>query len=1005
MMEIQMLDHWVRLSVRLLFDILWVSYEDDTGTHRELPSHADSPGADYSATSSTLLPWPAGLPPYPIYVPQDLETLLQQAVASLPSFRPGPHAIGSVPLPIFVEGPAELPHHPWATLVEQLPQIAPYLPRLQTVYLTPKKPIARPAFRLPLRVLAVGGRCDAALEYMKSADWYANDPVVKTHGLQFETVEPQQMAKALRAEMREVVMIEDTEVADLLKAASRLPQPVLTRPRLVIVLSTGVSQPSTARLNLPPGMALLWIKDGGLSAVESFIKEFLYNLIHNYPLHEALKAAAQSVKVFSPSELQLFANPQSNHYLRLSDALTQLQQETLTLNQTVARGNLEAFFRRMGKDVSQKTRTIVAEALEEREAIQQAATVTREINIEFGQETTSLVPLAYAEALVSKARASQQKIRARLSPLMNSTAFLDAVEKHQARRVDVALERLIPEAMTYTAVAPKRRLVKGARYRLRVHIGLPSEDSLMIGETPPLDPLLPEPEGDKGHTLDVVVFEKDFTLLSPRVQNLQLPRLRGSEPVYFELVAPQRDTAELRIGIYHRNHLLQSFLLEAQVGADEWIDSPSPQVTVRLNFSRTARFTNLPSLTPRALSIGVNQNPATNEHAFMLKRDSDTLLFPVTEKIIADQQETFRKLLREATTDAQGNPRFPTYPAAGTPPSEEFNQVIRELADLGGALHHALFVRADKKMQKALREIAAITDDIIQIVRHDPNFAYPWPVIYDFQLPTKIAGAPAPPVCLGGVDAAAAAANANAQHCSHGPKDKVYCLKGFWGLRHQVEQLLALGDNLEDAVVKVERNPQAGICLAVGEKDEHTQKMTDELRNKLGAAVFELKQQEDLLDRLWKPAERPAILVTLGHLETNQIAGEPEGPRIVIQPKQQWLQAQEITNRQIADGDWEQQPNTLILLMACGSAATDIATLNDLSTAFTSTRAAAIVGTECVVFSRLVARFAEEVTLDLWNGMPLGQAVKQFNRRLTGAGNPLAFVFNYLGAADLQVAL
>jgi hypothetical protein len=138
-------------------------------------------------------------------------------------------------------------------------------------------------------------------------------------------------------------------------------------------------------------------------------------------------------------------------------------------------------------------------------------------------------------------------------------------------------------------------------------------------------------------------------------------------------------------------------------------------------------------------------------------------------------------------------------------------------------------------------------------------------------------------------------------------------------------------------------------------------------------------------------------------LETTTIFGEPEGPRIVLVPKQQWLQATPITNRQINDGDWE-QPRTLVLLMACGSGATDITTLNDLMTALTSVGAAAVIGTECAAFSRLVSRFAQEVTLDVWEGASLGEAVKAFNRRLVQAGNPLAFVFNYIGDADLTIA-
>ncbi len=65
--------------------------------------------------------------------------------------------------------------------------------------------------------------------------------------------------------------------------------------------------------------------------------------------------------------------------------------------------------------------------------------------------------------------------------------------------------------------------------------------------------------------------------------------------------------------------------------------------------------------------------------------------------------------------------------------------------------------------------------------------------------------------------------------------------------------------------------------------------MAKELRDKIGTAVVELEPGDDLLNLLWQSQSRPAVLVALGHLETRMIPGEPEGPRIVLVPKQKWL--------------------------------------------------------------------------------------------------------------------
>ena len=1005
-MEIQMLDRWIVLRVRFINEALWIAYEDDAGTRRDPPRNVAGGATAWQTFSTALLDphlwplglWPPGMPQPQIHTPADLEGLLAAVISSFPAQRLGPHANGPVPAPIFVDAPPEMPDLPWAAIVEQLPPIQAQRAQVQTVNLTGKRWSTRPPFRLPLRALAVGARCDDALTAIKSASWYVNDPTAQTHGLRFETIESGGGAKAMRTETRDIVVVEAHEAEDLLRAAARLSHPAVTRPRLVIVLSDSDRRPFPPHLAIPPGMSLLWIRTAVGESAPGFIKEFFYGVIHNYPLHEALKAATRAVSQPSAHDLFLFADPRSNYDLRLSDALTQLHREALALSQTVAGGDLDAFFERLGEDAPAALRSAVTEALEEGKPIKPAVSEM----ISWAQETEGLVPLAYTEAALTMAKEAEQKVRTMLAPVLSNKAFVEAVKKRQERRVDVALEFFDQNRMIYSPVGSAWKLVKGARYRLRVHIGRPADNSLMVGEPPSLDPLLPEPEGEQGHQLEVVVFEKDFTLLSPRVQSLQLPPLRGSQPVYFELKAPQLETAELRIGIYHRNHLLQSFILEARLSEREWEVGQEKGVTVRLNFSRTARFANLDQLAPRALSIGVNQNRDETAHTFMLKRNDEAEPLDLTEAIVSDQQKTFREMLQKATVDSTKRPRFATFPKPGEAPSVEFEEEIRKLADFGRGLYRAIFIRSGKKMQKELRAIAASADDTIQIVRLHPNFAFPWPALYDFQLPQKIAGAPPAPVCLG-VDGAAASAAGPTKLCSHGPNDKVYCIYGFWGLRHRVEQLMALGDSLEDAVDKVEPNPQSGICLAVGENDEHTNEMTSELHTKLGAAVFELAPGDDLLDVLWETPKRPAILVTLGHLQTTDIDGELPVTRIVLQPNKKWLQAELLTDRQISDGDWE-QPRTLVLLMACGAAATDIRTLNDLVMAFTSVRAAAIAGTECVVFTALAARFTKEITLDLWGGKPLGEAVMNFNRRLVSSGNPLAFVFNYLGDADLKIA-
>lgn len=93
------------------------------------------------------------------------------------------------------------------------------------------------------------------------------------------------------------------------------------------------------------------------------------------------------------------------------------------------------------------------------------------------------------------------------------------------------------------------------------------------------------------------------------------------------------------------------------------------------------------------------------------------------------------------------------------------------------------------------------------------------------------------------------------------------------------------------------------------------------------------------------------------------------------------------------------------MLMACGSAATAPTTLNDFVLALLDAAASAVVGTETMAFSGLVAEFAREVATRMWKpeGATLGETIKDARRRLMLQRNPLGFVSCSYGSADLTV--
>ncbi|MFL6196140.1 MAG: CHAT domain-containing protein [Thermoanaerobaculia bacterium] len=963
-MELGIPNRWVILRVERWRSMLRVSARDDRGREKTEAVMAGFPLFRDALRIATFTP------------PQALLKIVEGALADLPPYRFGPHGDEPVTLPVFVSlGPK---------LREEFDAVEPAWPaslagRVQAVVLPPRRRLRRPPFRLPLRVLTEETPY-TELARLRQASWFQPGGLVQEHGFQIENVGMEALAEALRGTPRDVVVVDADSLPDVLREAKRLPA-AGARPRLLVGITefSGGLEYRQARAELPPGISLLWLPEA--AAAPALLQELFMGIIHDQPLHDAVHTAIR--KTGGPA--LLVADPSSIQDLRLSQAVAGVRDEAVSLRSTAA-GDLSQFIQvnriRPSKDLTRALHEAVS--LDSR--IKDRLSYALSVEAGFGRETTGLEPLSYAEGQLAEARSLREEMETALASARRSPRLRAALRQNQERRVDVAIQSL--DAVPVQAVPTTSTIRRGGLYRLRVHVGhRQEEESSMIGEPPPLDPLLPE-NRRRGHTLHVVVYEKDFNLLSPRVQALYLPDLGGSQPIHFDLRAPQRDgLARLRIKIYYRNQLLQSFLLTKKIAEAEAIDEGGSPLGVELAYSRTARFGNLTDFKPRLLSVGVNQEPESDRHLFMFKMGKTAEAIDLSEALLSKEIERFRKILLDATIDEQNNARFSSYDV--NPSKDEFFKVIRDLADAGRALHRALQVRMSRKLKEGLRKVAQASDHTLQFVRDDPKYVFPWAILYDYGLPERRAGEAPPPVCLGGA-------------CGHGPDDKVYCVNGFWGIRHALEVLLARAGELEDEVRVVQRPARdAAIFVAVEKGDQIAEDMAAELKKDLGATVRVAREEDELLDLLWDAKERPALLVLLGHLETKKIDDELPGPRIVIFPKKRWVRADEVTDREFSKGSWT-QPRTVVLLMACGSAETEVGTLNDFVTAFSSAGAAAVVGTECLVFSRLVSRFSKEMTADLLNGKTtLGEAIKTFRRRLLDIGNPLGFVFTSAGNADL----
>jgi hypothetical protein len=926
---------------------------------------------------------------------EEVGTLLGKLAADLPLGRDGPHNTGPVPLPVFIKTVEPLSTLLAGKEVRENVSREIDFDQIQLVWLAREAWKRRSPFQLPLKVLASGPLAAESVAALQDRWWLKEDKVTADFGLNIQ-VEPWEIGLRGKPD----ILIVEHSLAPL-DAIERLS--LNDRPRLIVLLQPPYLD-EIPTSEVAEGTSWLVLGPQKREEFGKFMTEFLFELIHDLPLHEAVKAALRRSQIGGDS-VALVSDPEANHDLRLLDALTSIWSEGAAL---------EAEFGWMkeqllaGKSISRGAKVIEERLFLEKtvqESISAAVEWAGEARADFQQETVGLRPLAQTGAALEFARGATQELRDSLTTIARDNVVVETLREEQDRRVDIGVERVNAYGLRKD-VGKGSSLALNRRYRLRVHIGNLMEGSIMTGDVPPINLLLPDDE--RGHDLEIAVQPKDFTLLSAAAQKLHLPPVGGTAPVYFLLRTPSCDgTATLRVLVYHENHLLQSFLVEARITAEEEYSATESLIS-GLEFSQSEKFTNLETLKPRAISIGANQQD--NTHQLTLKGNGakdDVNLPPVR---FDEHMKEFREILAEATYAAPGSdqPRqFPSLTPA-QPPSTDFAKYLKKLARLGNDFYNELFGRTSGDLQRALAELKLRPlpnqpDEVIQVVRFDETFAFPWALLYDFDLPANDNR----PVCPGGVPDPAG----GSVPCTHGPEDDVFCAKGFWGIRHVIEELLLIKGKRADAQFTVERQDTKGaVRIAATRGLVAGNDLTAHLKQKLGAGEVEEGPPDDaaLINLLWKdPPERPSVLIILGHLATDAplYKDEPNDPRIVLVDGSKWLTERRLAQRYQKVIDPWKHPRSLILLMACESSALSADKINTFVKTFSLAGALGVAGTECIVFSELAARFAEEITIALWSeSKRLGEAVTAFRRRLMFAGNPLGFVFHCVGSADLALS-
>jgi hypothetical protein len=944
-------------------------------------------------------PPPPGSPSF-----SEFSRLIRDLAEGMPSARWGP-GTASVPVAVFIELPPEVSI---ADLERQSIFGSELDPQaLQFVQLPRTRRFRRSPFELPLNVFAVGLESPRALTQLEESSWYAY-PVVREFGLHIQTAE-QSSSSELKESQSDILLADAS--SPVLSYLHRLP--AARRPRLLVALDRNFNEPF--RLQVPPGVAVLRLPD--ISAgqdVEKYLRAFTYGILHDSPLHGALRSA--SVEVQPQFEPLLIADPTSNQSLRMEDALTGLKRQSEKLEATLPELDFDPLLRRVAQasdpdwedrlpDLRRRIFDLSSGAGRKRISdVRSALSNAKSLPFYFAHESDSVVPMANARAEFAEVTKNEPTIQETVEKIVADENVAALLKSHQQRFLDLALARLETEPLLQS-LTRSDTLETGKSYQLRVHVGNRLTDSIVTGPDVPVDPILPAPDEKGGHQLEIAVQGKDFEVLSNPVQTALLPKFGATEPVYFQIRAPKDlGTKQMRVCLYCKNHLIQSYRFTAEVTSAE---SPVNQqgkerLGAILEFSRTDHFSDLEEFQPRVLSVGVNSGNSSTHEVIAKSANNASAELTLSPVTFGPEVLKFRDTLERASRDP-ANPKLTrVYPEVlpGQLPGNDVAQTFRDLAKQGRGLYDSVFRKADETpLRPALVEVAEGSDKKLQIIRFDDSFVFPWVILYDRPLPVKIVGQPEPPVCLG----VNADASGKPVQCSHTADTPAYCVRGFWGVRHYVEEMIGKGTNMKPSIAKTASN---AVRIVADTTLSPSTTLITNLNTSLGGTQVAAGplDPDQLLDLLWaNPPKRPSILILLGHLAKTPILGEPDDARIVLVPKSKWLLRQEIAKRYTKDPAGWRQPRSIVLLMACESAATEVTTVNDFVTAWNAAGAGAIVGTECVVGAGLAASLAESVTTELWHGGTLGEAMTSFRRGEVTRGNPLGLVFHAIGDVDLTV--
>lgn len=942
---------------------VWVRLRYDAAPYGLVVSYADSLGHVHRAASANAPPRGWIWQPLPehqdaVYWPSAATADLMQAIAEAPTWRSGPFGSGPVPVAVVITPPPGTTERPsrWEAATESLLQTLGVARSKFSMAVDAGWTAHGRRLTLPLRILVAGPRPRRLVDYVRGIPG----------GLKLDRIE----ASALDA------IPDDTDILLTSAAAVRrlLADPSWRAPPLIVI--DGYQGDFLPAEPVPPGTSVVGLPFGRTDRGGSMVTELVAGLVHNLPLHEAIVAAGR-ISGIDPRvrlRIRVVTTPRGLDVLRLDPVLDRTRTNMRSIARLRGMEDMPSAVAR--HDVSLPAPHPDLSTVTN--AVQRGSRLERD----FTGEGRGLVPVLEADEARAAAQPALDYVAAVGRHISRDRRVLARLESEQERRATIWVSE---DDGAFAGVEPDEVLARDTGHELNVGVGIRWDHDLVPVTAPGLDPLLP-PTDEATYPVTISVFSDAAVFDGPTSQRLDLTRVGPSGPLSFHFRTPPRGSRlRIRVMLYFRRHLLQAFELNAQLGARRKPARRGRGLQVSLLFSRTERLSDIENHFPeRALSVATNDN-GHGRHRLMFDTGDGV---PFDEVTLAQLQTSYRKQLN----DVYGRQ------ASSRLTEKLLRQFVTDMARRGRDIWDELYSAASDELQTVLRSIASSDEPVtIQHLRLKPTYAFPWPMVYDWEIADSAEVRARTPICLGGT-------GDESCRCRSGSTDTI-CVRGFWGIRHVIEEFVRSEDI--DAPTDTVTHPDgaAPVACTLGVADNWSTALISRLEQRFGPnTVLRLQAGDSLFERLRDEAQRPAVLVLIGHLSNQpviNVANAPDPPHISVETVERFLSPRALV-REAAKGRWVDPRRSVVLLLACGSAADDLGKFSHgFVLRLSSMGAAAVVACEEKIDTGLAADFAEWTISQLQTVGP-GESLRRWRARLLAQANPCGFLFACFGNAHVK---